>query len=191
MVKNKPAMRETWFQSLGQEDLLEEEMAIHFSILAWKIPRIQEYGSLQSMEPKRVRGNWVTEHIHTIPTFSYSLSSWLQGSHCLVKQAVRFCSMVSQLSIFFPGSDSEESTYSCGRPGFNLWVRMIPQGGHGNPLQYSYLENLCGQRSLVGDSPWGYKVLDTTEWLSAAQDIANIVSFFKKILRKHLRYFSI
>ena len=38
MVENLPAMQETWVQSLDQEDLLEEEMAIHSSILAWKIP---------------------------------------------------------------------------------------------------------------------------------------------------------
>ena len=36
--KNPPAMQETWVQSLGQEDLLEKEMAPHSSILAWKIP---------------------------------------------------------------------------------------------------------------------------------------------------------
>ena len=38
MVKNLPAMEETWFQSLGQEDPLENVMATHSSILAWKIP---------------------------------------------------------------------------------------------------------------------------------------------------------
>jgi len=36
-------------------------------------------------------------------------------------------------------------------------------GGHGNPLQYSCLENLHGQKSLAGYSPWGQKELDTTE----------------------------
>ena len=42
-------MQETWAQSLGQEDLLEKEMAIHFSILAWEIPWTEEPGKLQSM----------------------------------------------------------------------------------------------------------------------------------------------
>ena len=37
-VKNPPAVQETWVQSLGGEDPLEEEMATHFSILAWRIP---------------------------------------------------------------------------------------------------------------------------------------------------------
>ena len=44
-----------------------------------------------------------------------------------------------------------------------------PGGGHDNPLQYSYLENPHGQRSLVGYSPWGHKESDTTERLSTAQ----------------------
>ena len=39
MVKNSPAMRETWVQSLGWEDALEEGMATHSSILAWRIPK--------------------------------------------------------------------------------------------------------------------------------------------------------
>ena len=49
LVKNLPAMQETRVQSLGGEDPLEEEMAMHSSILAWKIPRKEEFGGLQSM----------------------------------------------------------------------------------------------------------------------------------------------
>ena len=48
-VKNPPAVRETWVPSLGQEDPLEEGMAIHSSILAWEIPWTEEPGGLQSM----------------------------------------------------------------------------------------------------------------------------------------------
>ena len=40
LVKNLPAMQETWVQFLGQEDPLEEDMAIHSSILAWRIPHL-------------------------------------------------------------------------------------------------------------------------------------------------------
>jgi len=43
-VKNPPAMRETWVRSLGQEDLLEVEMATHSSIVAWKIPQTEQTG---------------------------------------------------------------------------------------------------------------------------------------------------
>ena len=49
MVKNPSAMLETWVQSLGWEDPLEEEMATHSSILAWRIPCTEEPGELQSM----------------------------------------------------------------------------------------------------------------------------------------------
>ena len=49
MVKNLPAMQETWVQSLGQEDLLGKGMAAHPSVLAWRIPWTEEHGGLQSM----------------------------------------------------------------------------------------------------------------------------------------------
>ena len=45
-VKHLPAIQETWVQSLGWEDPLEKEMAIHSSTLAWKIPRTEEPGRL-------------------------------------------------------------------------------------------------------------------------------------------------
>ena len=48
VVKNPPAMPETWVLSLGQEDSLEEEMATHSSILAWEIPWTEEPGRLYS-----------------------------------------------------------------------------------------------------------------------------------------------
>ena len=54
MVKNPPAVQETRVLSLGQEDPLEEEMAIHSSILAWKIQWTEECGRLQSMGSQRV-----------------------------------------------------------------------------------------------------------------------------------------
>ena len=56
-----------WVQSLGQEDLLEEEMAIHFSIPAWKIPWTEETGRLQSTGSQSVGHNSVTEHITPLP----------------------------------------------------------------------------------------------------------------------------
>ena len=55
MVKNLPAMQETWVQSLCQEDPLEKEMATHSSILAWEIPWTEVPGGLQSMGSKRVQ----------------------------------------------------------------------------------------------------------------------------------------
>ena len=53
-VKHLPAMWETWVQPLGWEDLLEEEMATHSSILAWRIPWREKPGGLQSTGSQRV-----------------------------------------------------------------------------------------------------------------------------------------
>ena len=55
MVKNPPAMWESWVQSLGWEDPLKKGMATHSSILAWKIPWTEEPSRLQSMGLQRVR----------------------------------------------------------------------------------------------------------------------------------------
>ena len=54
MVKNLPAMLETWVGSLGWEDPLEKGMAAHSSILAWKVPWTAEAGGPQTMEWQRV-----------------------------------------------------------------------------------------------------------------------------------------
>ena len=55
LVKNLPVIQETQVWFLGQEDPLEEEMATHSSILAWKIPWTEEPRGLQSMVLQRVR----------------------------------------------------------------------------------------------------------------------------------------
>ena len=65
-------------------------------------------------------------------------------------------------------SDYKESTCNVGNLDSVSGLGRSPGGGHGNPLQYSCLENPYGQRSLVGYSPWGHKELDTTEQLSTA-----------------------
>ena len=57
MVKRLPTMQETPVQSLDREDLLEKEMTTHASILAWKIPWMEEPGRLQSTGSQRVRHN--------------------------------------------------------------------------------------------------------------------------------------
>ena len=54
LVKNLPAVQETWVRSLGWEDPMEKEMATHSSILAWKISWTEEHGGLQSMGSQRV-----------------------------------------------------------------------------------------------------------------------------------------
>ena len=55
MVKILPAMQETWARSLSQEDPLEKGMTTHSSILAWRIPKTEEPGGLESLGWQRVR----------------------------------------------------------------------------------------------------------------------------------------
>ena len=57
MVKNLPTMQETQVQSVGREDPLEKGMATHSSILAWRIPRTEEPGRIESRGLQRVRHN--------------------------------------------------------------------------------------------------------------------------------------
>ena len=70
MVKNLPAMKETWVRSAGREDPLEEGMATHSSILAWRVPWTEEPGGLQSMESKRAGHDWPSN----IPLLPYVFS---------------------------------------------------------------------------------------------------------------------
>ena len=64
----------------------------------------------------------------------------------------------------FPGgSDSQESACNAGDLGLIPGLGRSPGGGHGNPFQYSCLENPDGQRSLAGYGPWGLKESDMTE----------------------------
>ena len=64
MVKNPPAMQETWIRSLAWEGPLEEGMATHSSILAWRIPWTEEPAGLQSMGSQRIGHDGVTKHKH-------------------------------------------------------------------------------------------------------------------------------
>ena len=63
------------------------------------------------------------------------------------------------------GSDGEESTCNAGNLGSISGSGRTPGGGHGNPPQYSCVENPHGQRSPAGCSPWGHKELNTTKLL--------------------------
>ena len=65
-VKRLPTMRETRVRSLGGEDPLEKEMAIHSSTIAWKIPWTEEPGRVQSMGSQRVGHDCATNHIITL-----------------------------------------------------------------------------------------------------------------------------
>ena len=69
MVNNPLAMQETWDWSLSRKDPLEEEMTIHSSTVAWRIPWTEEPGRLPFMGSQRVGYHWVTN------TFTFHFNS--------------------------------------------------------------------------------------------------------------------
>ena len=73
------------------------------------------------------------------------------------------------------GPDSKESACNAGDLGLIPGLGRSPGGGHGNPLQYSCLENPHGWRSLAGRIPWGHKESDTTEQLSTYKFVGQMV----------------
>ena len=80
LIKNLPAIQETWVQSPGWEDSLEEDMTTHSSILAWSILWTKKPGGLQSMGSQKVGHNWVTKHTqHNWPRTWFSQKSAAQG----------------------------------------------------------------------------------------------------------------
>ena len=68
-------------------------------------------------------------------------------------------------------SDGKESAHNVGDLGLIPGLERSPGAGHGNPLQYSCLENHHGQRSLAGYSPWGHKESDTSERISTCENM--------------------
>ena len=80
LVKNLPAMQETWVQYLGQEDPLEKEMATHSSSLAWGIPWTEEPGGLQSMGSQRVGHIYPTLNLLSL-NHRCSVSPWAVSNY--------------------------------------------------------------------------------------------------------------
>ena len=95
------------------------------------------------------------------PRQGYCLSSFLLAG-------IRRATHSSPRKGFPGGSDGKESTSNVGDLGLIPGLGRSPGGGHGNPLQYSCLENPHEQRSLTGYSPWGGKESDMTKRLSTA-----------------------
>ena len=101
VVKNLSAIQEIWVQFLGREDPLEEGMATHSSILAWRIPWTEEPGRLQSMGLQRVGWDWVTKHtlmLHICLPWrlmtkdrSSTVSLWVWAQSC--REGARFGSL--------------------------------------------------------------------------------------------------
>ena len=140
---------ETWVQSLGQKDPLQQETATCSSILGQKIPWTEEPSGYSS------RG------YEELDTAEYAVTRVENMTSSFILTAIQYS------NLGFPGgSDRKESSCNAGDMGLIPGLGRSLEGGHGNPLQYSCLENPQGQRSLVGYSPWGRKESDTTERLS-------------------------
>ena len=146
MVKNLPAVWETWVWSLGWGDALERETATHSSILAWRIPWTEEPGRLQSMGSLRVKHDWATfthTHAHT--------------RHCL----------------HLGGTSGKEADCQCRRHKRQGLIpakeEALEKGMAAHPVFLP--EESHGQRSLAGYSPWDHKESDTRghSWSDLAQ----------------------
>ena len=144
MVKNPPAMQETWVQSQGWEDSLEKGMVTHSSILAWRIPWTEEPGGLQSMVSQRFAPDRATHILLLAQPWSFLLSlciccflcsystSSLNGSfllfgpqlnhQCLEKTSLTTLSLCLVLGIycfFFPRMAAVG--LSCGMQDLSVW----------------------------------------------------------------------
>ena len=139
-VKNPPAVWETQVQSLSQEDPLENEMATHSSILAWRIPWTEEPGGLQSMESRGVEQDWA------MATHSSTLAwriPWME-------EPGRLQSMGSQRV-------GHNWATSLSRFTFMHWRRKW------QPTPVFLPGESQGWGSLVGRHLWGRTELDMTE----------------------------
>ena len=105
----------------------------------------------------------------------------------------------SSIMISWASQVAQQGSYSnAGDPSSIPGWRRSPGGGHGNPLQYSCLENPHGQRSLAGYSSWSHKEMDMTERSSTAQHMISYVEqffiylyiFFKKMKRQKTDFIS-
>ena len=107
LVKNPPAMQETWVQPLGWEDPLEKGMATRSSILAWRIPRTEEPGGLQSMGSQTVTHDLVRNTSNQkmcVSKDSLKHKSAASDSH--------MCTFQNNISIFSCSAGKTESKLS-------------------------------------------------------------------------------
>ena len=154
LTKNLPSMQETWVWSLVGK-------------IPWKRERIptpafwpgEFHGLLSAWGCKQTQ----------LSAFHFHFSDSDYNEHCfndnkwqewLNKQEL------TQLGFPHGSEDSKESACSVGDLGSTPGLGQSPEGRHGNPLQYSCLENPHEQRCLAGYSSWGCKELDMTESLS-------------------------
>ena len=118
MVKNPPAMLETWVPTLDLEDLLQTGMATHSSILAWRISWAEELARLQSIGSQRVRHAWsdlARTHIGT--------NTLIQVKNSNFKLSTR---LLEHHSVTFTNNQSRKSHTCSPHPKGNLPLKMLP-----------------------------------------------------------------
>ena len=107
-------------------------------------------------------------HFFLFFIFNFQISSrkefnFIPSITCSLSREMLITNRTCYIRGFRGGSDGKESTCNAGDMGLIPGLGRFPGGGHGNPLQYSCLENPHGQRSLEGYSAWGHKVSDTSD----------------------------
>ena len=98
-----------------------------------------------------------------------------------------FCMCLEIMWVFSGGSDSKVSACNVGDLGLVPGLGRSPGGGHGNPFQYSCLENPRGQRSLVGYSPWGCKESDMIKTKHTHTEITFLFLHQKKTKKQKIK----
>ena len=130
---NKKVDSTTWVRSLGWEDPLEEEMATHSSILAWRIPWTEEPGGLQSTGLQRVGHDWATSHAHT-QSWSQEMNFSASGYLCLFTE------------VWTLGTNSIQESKDC--------IKMLHHGPYHSFLQNGHLDRwICEEKQRPSPGP--------------------------------------
>ena len=144
-------MQETWVRSLDQEDPLEKEMATHSSILAWKIPWMEEPGGLQSMGSQRVRHDWATSlkgRTKTTYKVPEMVQSQMVASNKVVTLETESAILGHGLGVGMrnrmsqPPPPSPRPVFSGGQVRRWLWVEMVNRKKETSPIRFDHVMSI-------------------------------------------------
>ena len=136
-------MPETWVWSLGWEDALEEGMATHTSILAWRIPWTEEPGGLQYVGSQTVGHDWETKH-NAVPKVSYSI---LFQCLSLEETALLLANFFLKNSIYSSPPLPENLSFDPPQPTQAVLVSVKSSWVHNPPIFY-YIPKVRGRKEL-------------------------------------------